>query len=151
MRSSHAAVTPDRLRQLAERDDTVVYEPTYTHTFEPWPSARVKACVAHIVDVARGCATQVEAAAMARAASPEVAEFERHYQVMFKRLTEPEVARNDGMVKIVQQMIALRERVVRGAMTDVEAQSMLSEQALTELAAQAQARPDHEDSSAASR
>ena len=79
MRSSHAAVTPARLRELADRDDTVVYEPTYTHTFEPWPAARVKACVAHIVGVARGCATQAEAAAAART-SPDVAEFERHYR-----------------------------------------------------------------------
>ena len=65
--------------------------------------------------------------------------FEAQYQLMFERLTQPEIARNQGHVDIVLSMIALRERVDAGELQEGGAQRLVGEQALAGLLEQAQA------------
>lgn len=131
-------LTPETLARLAERDDTVVYEPTHDTLFAPWPAAKVRRVVELVVGVARECAAEDEARAKLRALGGDVVEFEAKYQLMFQRLTQPEVAKNRRHVEIVLQMVALRNRVDEGTLTEEEAQRLVSEQALAGLLAQAQ-------------
>lgn len=135
--SKFANLTPERLAELSDRPDCVVYEPTHDTVFEPWPAERVRSCVRRIVDVARRCTDEEEARRLVRTL-PDVPEFEAHYQVMFQRLTEPAVARNRGHVEIILGMVGIRERVERGTLTDEGAQRLVSEQALAGLLSQAQ-------------
>lgn len=139
LRSSRLAnLTPENLARLAERDDTVVYQPTHDTIFEPWPAQKVRRVVELVVGVSRTCATEEEARAKLRALGGDVSDFESKYQLMFQRLTQPEVSRNRGHVDIVLQMIALRDQVDQGGLSDQEAQRCVSEQALAGLLAQAQ-------------
>ena len=133
-------LTADNLARLAERDDCIVMQPTHDTLFEPWPAARVRECVTRIVAIARNAPSEDEARVRVRAADPngEFKEFESKYQLMFTRLTQPEIARNKGHVEIVLGMIGLRERMDQGTLTEAGAQRLVSEQALANLMAQAQ-------------
>ena len=131
-------LTPENLARLAERDDTVVYEPTHDTLFEPWLATKVRSVVELVVGVAKGCATEEEARTKLRVLGGDVAEFESKYQLMVQRLTQPEIAKNRGHVEIVLQMVALRNRVDEGTLTEEGAQRLVSEQALAGLLAQAQ-------------
>jgi hypothetical protein len=132
-------LTQARLEELAERDDTIVYAPTHDTLFDPWPAERVRACVRQIVRVAKACATEDEARAKL---GDEMKEFAANYQVMYKRLTQPEVARNQGHVDIMLAMVDLRARVERGELNEVTAQKMASEEAMIRLLAQAREHGD---------
>lgn len=138
--STIANLTPENLARLAERDDTVVYQPTHDTIFEPWPATRVRRCATFIVSVARGCATEEDARNRLRAVGGDMTEFEAKYQLMFQRLTEPDIARNKGHVEIILSMIDLRDRMDRGTLSEEGAQRLVSEQALAGLLAQAHAQ-----------
>ena len=131
-------LTPENLARLAEREDTVVYEPVHDTVFQPWPAERVRRVVTLIVGVAKECATEEQTRDRLRLLGGDVAEFEGKYQLMFQRLTQPEVAKNRGHVDIVLQMIALRDQVDQGTLSEEGAQRLVSEQALAGLLAQAQ-------------
>lgn len=137
--SKVANLTPEVIAQLAERDDTVVYQPVHTTIFEPWPATRVRRVVKLIVAIAARCASPEEARGKLRGLGADVLEFEGKYQLMFERLTQPETARNKGHVEIVLAMIGLRESVDGGTLSEEDAGRFVAEQALTRLLAQAQA------------
>lgn len=138
-RSSRLAnLTPETLAQLADRDDTVVYEPVHDTIFEPWPATRVRRVVELIVGITRTCTSEDDARGKVRAVGGDVAEFEGKYQLMFQRLTQPEIARNPGHVKIILDMINLRSQIDGGSISESEAQRLVSERALAGLIAQAQ-------------
>ena len=131
-------LTPEKIARLAERDDTVVYEPVHETIFEPWPASKVRTLVELCVGVTRECATEDEARDKLRALGGDVTEFESKYQLMFQRLTQPEIAKNRGHVNIILQMITLRAEVDAGTTSETDAQGRVSEQALAGLLAQAQ-------------
>ena len=133
-------LTQARLEELAERDDTIVYAPTHDTLFDPWPAERVRACVRQIVRVAKACATADEA--RAKLDDDEMKDFAANYQVMYKRLTQPEIAQNQGHVDIMLAMVDLRARVERGELNEVTAQKMASEEAMIRLLAQAREQGD---------
>ena len=137
--SRFANLTPEAVAQLAERDDTVVYEPVHDTVFDPWPAQRVRACVNLAVGVARRCQSAEQARERVRQVGGDMPAFEAQYQLMFERLTQPEIARNQGHVDIVLSMIALRERVDAGELQEGGAQRLVGEQALAGLLEQAQA------------
>ena len=135
--SSFANLTPQRLAELAERDDCVVYQPTHDVQFTPWSAERVRSVVGQIVRLARRCDTEEDARRQVREKlGPEAAEFEGKYQLLFQRLTEPRIAKNPDHVAIVLKMIELRSRVEQGTLTEHGAQSLVSEQCLTGLLSQ---------------
>lgn len=145
-RRTYANLTQQHLERLAERPDVVVYHPTHDVVFVPWESSRVRRCAMHLVRIARRCATEDEArervrgaamAANAPAEAVDATDFEANYQMMFRRLTQPEVARQETAVAIVLNMIEMRGRVERGELTEEEAQSTVGQQTLNTLVAAA--------------
>lgn len=132
-------LTKERLEELANRDDCVVYEPTYDTVFEPWPAQRVEKCVRDIVRVTKKCSNSEEAVERTKNIA-DVLEFSQKYQLMFNRLTDPSIARNQGHVDTFLSMIKLRSQIENGIMSEADAQRTVSEEALTRLLAQAQAR-----------
>lgn len=142
--SRFANLTPEDLARLSERGDTVVYEPTHDTIFEPWPAQKVRKVVRLIIGVSKACESEDEARTKLRALGGDVAEFESKYQVMFKRLTEPNVARNPKHVEIVLNMISIRERLEKGELDEMTAQRLVGEQTLANLMAQAQGPQTHD-------
>ena len=132
-------LTPENLARIAERDDSVVYQPTHDITFNPWSAERVRRCVQLITAIASKCANEDEARGRVRLVGGDVLEFETKYQLMFQRLTEPDIAKNKSHVAIVLSMIELRGEIESGSITDEGAQKLVSERALAGLLAQAQA------------
>lgn len=132
-------LTPERIAELSQRDDCVVYQPTHDVLFDPWPSQRVRACVRRIVKTSRRSASAEEARASLDV-DAEVAEFKDKYQLMYTRLTQPEIARNEAHVETFLAMVDLRARVERGEMSESHAQQAASEEAMTRLLAQARAK-----------
>lgn len=136
--STYANLTAARMREIAERDDCVVYEPTHDVVFQPWSAARVRECVGRIVRVVCSCESAEEARA-AVAGLQDAAEFAEKYQVMYAKFTDPAIARNANHVEILLDMIKLREQVEQGAVSTSDAQNLVAERALGGLLAQAQA------------
>lgn len=132
-------LTPENLARLAERDDCVVMQPTHDTIFEPWPASRVRQCVERIVAIAKTCASEDDARTkiQASSAAEECAEFAEKYQLMYQRLTTPAIARNQGHVDIILGMVDLRDSIDRGAVTEQEAQRVVSETAIANLMQQA--------------
>ena len=61
--STFTNLTPERLEELADREDCVVYKPTHDVLFAPWPAQRVRECVKRIVKVSKKCASEEDARA----------------------------------------------------------------------------------------
>jgi|TARA_B110000046_G_scaffold177225_1_gene203747 hypothetical protein len=134
------AIHQDRINEIAEQPNTVVYEPTYDTTFDPWPAARVKACVYKVAGVARSSCSQEVAAATCLNDS-EILEFSQKYQVMFKRLSEPAVSRNDENVGMFLNMIDMKEKVRLGVLSESDAKRQVSDAALATLLRQSPNAP----------
>ena len=111
---------------------------------KPSSAARVRACVERIVRVARHAETVEDARARADLLE-EVPEFKSKYKLMYERLTDPQIARNRDHVDVVLSMIALRDRVDAGTLSEEGAQRLVAEEALTKLVAQAHARSSREE------
>lgn len=131
-------LTKERLQELAQRDDCVVYEPTHDVVFIPWAASRVRDCVRRIARAAARCRDEAEARSKV-AGLTDVAEFEEKYQTMFQRLVQPEFSRNEAHLQIMLSMIEVRARVESGAISESEAQRIISEQAMAGLMRQVQA------------
>lgn len=129
-------LTQERLEELAEREDTIVYAPEHTHLFDAWPAEKVRACVRKIVKVAKNCATAEEACTKL-STDEELRGFAENYQKMWSTLTQPQVAQNQGHVDIMLAMVDLRARVEAGELNDTTAQKMAAEEAMIRLLAQA--------------
>lgn len=72
---------------------------------------------------------------------PVLAEFSKHYRTMFKRMTQPEVARKEENVQTILHFMELKERMDRGELTEMQAKSLASDFAISSLLAQAPGAP----------
>lgn len=133
-----ANFTPERLAQLAERDDTVVYTPVHDIVFVPWSAERVRKVVAHIVRLTRTAASQESARALVLSEVEDAKEFSEKYTLIFAKITDPVVANNASHIKTILHMIEIKNQVDQGKITEKDAQSNVCDHALAGLLAQAQ-------------
>ena len=74
-----ACLTPERLRELAQEPNNVVYTQVHDIQYTAWSGAKVKACVNKLVALTRSGTTPDAI----RAADPELADFASKYTVFF--------------------------------------------------------------------
>lgn len=134
-------LTRARIAELAERPDTVVYEPTYDTVFEPWDAARVRRCVRRMVASSRRHGTTADAQ-RALADDAEVCEFQGKYQTMYAKLTDPAFVRNEHHVGAMLSMIDIREQFERGEVDERRAHQLSGEAVLGRLLVHAREKAD---------
>lgn len=134
---STATLSAAQVAKLQQRSDEYgdvsVYEPEYAHHFTPWPTHKVKKCIRDIVAVAKRCATDSESRRACLVEVQDAEEFRANYQIMWKRLTQPDIAKRDDLVCIFLQMCELHNKTTSGQLTKEEAQKQLSQAALQHL------------------
>lgn len=129
-----ACLTPERLAELAQQPNHVVYTPTHDIQFEPWTAARVTECAKRLVALTHTGATPDEI----RSRDGEMAEFASKYTVFFAKLTDPAFAVDESLVQTVMQLIALKSLLDSGAISETEAQGRSADLALQNLHARVQ-------------
>ena len=129
------SLTPEALEKIAERNDTIVMKEEYDH-FEAWEVSKVRACVMKLRNIAVRAESEREAREQALK-DPVLAEFSKHYRTIFKRMTQPEVARKEENVQTILHFMELKERMDRGELTEMQAKSLASDFAISSLLAQA--------------
>ena len=125
---------------MASRRDTIIMQEDYAIRFEPWPTARVRACVHDLRNIAIRAASAADARTEALRHA-DLQAFSERYTVMFRRLTEPETSRNEEHVKTILALLQIHEQMRAGALTETEAKTQASDTALAGLLRQAPGAP----------
>ena len=132
MKHSFTNLNPDEIRRKAESPENIVMQETYSIHFDPWPLDRVKKCVLWLQSIARNASSKEEVEKKALK-EEELKSFSEHYLIMFARLCEPEVSKNDDLVAVLMAMIALKQRVNDGELTESEGKAQASSTALESI------------------
>lgn len=119
----------DELRErLANDPNAMVMEPTYDHVFEPWPKARVRAAL----DAVQALAVAHDKAEVDRQVQldTELREFAKLHGKIYEHASNPAMARNPELMRVVHEMLNLRQRVIDGSLSDTDARASVSDTAL---------------------
>ena len=129
MRKTVSCFTEEKLRELSQQPNTVVYQPTHDILYEPWSAQRVSDCVDRLVmaTLARGASPETSSL------DPDLIEFSQKYTVFFKKLTDPEFVKDPTHVLTVKKLVDLRARVEEGGLNLQEAQAQSADIALKSL------------------
>ena len=124
-----ACLTPERLRELAQQPNNVVYTQVHDIQYTAWSGKKVKACVNKLVALTRSGTTPDAI----RAADPELDDFASKYTVFFAKLTDPAFAADASHVRTVLELVQLKTMVDNGEIDATEAQGRSASLALTNL------------------
>ncbi len=136
MKKTVGYFTEEKLKELSSQENTVVMQPTYDTIFEPWPTNRVNVCVDTIVAMTKSMSESTcdEIQNYVKNHSKNLEEFSNHYQVMFKKITDPSFIQDEENISIVKKMILLKSAVDKNITSNEEAQAQASDIALKSLA-----------------
>lgn len=124
-----ACLTPDRLRELAQEPNNVVYTQVHDIQYTAWSGDKVKACVNKLVALTRsGLGPDT-----IKSSDPELADFAGKYTVFFSKLTDPLFVADASHVRTVLELVQLKTMVDNGEIDATEAQGRSASLALTNL------------------
>lgn len=129
--------TEDSLREIAQRDNTVVMTPTHDIKFEAWPAGRVNSVVDRIVKLASKCTTSEEIVGECEK-DDEIKLFSQLYLTFYKNLTDIRFVQNEENVKILRRIILLKAAVEQNMTSEQTAQAQVSDIALKSLMSRAE-------------
>ena len=122
--------TEEKLRELAEQPDTVVYQPTHDIVYTPWSAQRVREAALKVASATR-CGTTTDQLCE----DDELREFSQKYTVFFQKLTDAAFVADEGHIQTVLQLIALRSMVEQGTISEASAMTQSADIALQSLKA----------------
>ena len=128
-KKSIAYLTPERLDQLAQEPQNVVYNTTYDIQYTPWSGERVTQCVNKIVTLTRSGSTPAEL----RSTDKEIDEFASKYTVFFAKLSDPVFANDRSHVRTVLELIKIKIQLDNGEINENEARGRSASLALVSL------------------
>mgnify|MGYP006137055147 CR=1 FL=1 len=128
------SLTRDDLERLSNQPNTVVYEPTHTMTYDPWPADKVEEYVKRIVE--RCLQTEGESTTSIQkdlTNDTDMCEFAARYKTFFEKLTDPNFSADDKHVKMILEMLNIRRRVEQNELTEQDAKVKCADAALSSL------------------
>lgn len=118
----------DLQRRIDEDPTAVVMQPTYDNTFDPWDARQIRLHVNTISTAARvGGRSEVQ---RVLDSSKDARQFARLHPKLYKHVSNPDVAANEALMGVIEQMLTERARVHSGLVTDTEARATVSDTAL---------------------
>ena len=132
----------DQLDRASRDRNTVIYEPTYDITFEPWPVPRVLACLQKLA--ALTIATGSESGAREAAAKEsDLREFMQTHITLANHFMNPSFVKDRHKVNTMLKVIEVRRQMADGLLTHEQAHGLVSEIVLQAGVAEANMRtPD---------
>ena len=128
------SIPPDRIAELAKRDDVTVMTHAHDVVFEPWSAERVMRSVDALISITRKCNGNKSAISEEIKADPELNEFSQKYLIFCKKLSDMQFVNDERHVQTLKRIILLRLLSERGELTEKQAQAQASDIALTSLA-----------------
>ena len=118
----------DKLKELAQQPNTIVMKPTHDVIFEPWSPKELmsvlKGLQGFVIKNQEKPADEIRRLAIAT--NDKLKEFSEKYRIMFKRVTEPEVATDPKKMAVIFAMIDIKQRIKEGKIDENTAKAELS-------------------------
>lgn len=132
MKKTVGCFTDEKLQELSEQPNTVVYKPTHDVTFTPWPASKVSTAVDDIVKLTK---TLKEKTAIDEACQnqPLLAEFSDKYKTMYSNLTNENFVADVENIRVLKRIILLKAAVDQNMTSEQAAQAQVSDIAIKSL------------------
>ena len=132
MKKTVGCFTEDKLAELSEKPNTVVYKPTHDIVFEPWPANKVSEIVDHIISITLKVKTADEIDNVCMQ-DKLLKEFSEKYTKIYEKLREYEFVRDTENINVIKRLILLKAAVDKNMTTTEAAQAQVSDIALKSL------------------
>lgn len=104
----------------------MVMQPTYDNVFDPWPSEKLRACIDKIASEVK-CGKDVSGMVQ----SDEVlSEFAKLHPKIYEQVCKKDFVNNEKHMNVLYQMLVLQESLRNGDISEVEAKTAVSDEAL---------------------
>lgn len=132
MKKSVGCFTEDKLQELSEQPNTVVYKPTHDIVFEAWPPSKVSVVMDAIIKITLSIKTK-ETIVDECDKDPLLKEFSQKYTKMFEKLCDIKFVRDEQNIQVMKRLILLKAAVDQNMTTEEAAQAQVSDIALKSL------------------
>jgi hypothetical protein len=131
------SLSKDKLRALAERDDTIVMEARHDNVFEPWDSKRIHDIVATLscITMSEKEKTKVQLEEELRA-DVRFTEFSRLFPVFFSKLCDVSVVGNEKHMDVIRFMLTTQKTYLERNISEQQAMKNVADFALNSLVQQ---------------
>lgn len=117
-------LSQEELRRRAENDPSaVVMEPTYDNVFEPWPRAKIEACMVQVRALVKTRPTEV---ATRVEADETLREFARLHPRLYTLVSDAVY----DHTPVIRHLLDTREQLASGHITQAQACTAVSDRAL---------------------
>ena len=137
MKKSVGCFTDEKLKELSEQPNTVVYKPTHDIVFEPWPASKVSTVMDQIVNVTKTLKLK-EKIEIECTKDVLIKEFSEKYIKMFEKLCDFNFVSDPQNIEVMKRLILLKAAVDQNMTTEESAQAQVSDIALKNLSSRVQ-------------
>ena len=132
MKKSVGCFTAEKLNELSQQPNTVVYKPTHDIVYEPWPASKVSVVMDSIIKMTfsykdKNIITQESQK------DPLIKEFSEKYTRMFEKLCDIQFVQDEQNIQVMKRLILLKAAVDQNMTTEESAQAQVSDIALKSL------------------
>lgn len=128
------SLTRQDLERLSQQPNTVVYEPTHSMQFDPWPADKVERFVQKIVSHTRHSETDDKAKIQKELTNDtDMCEFAARYKTFFEKLTDKAFCSDEKHVEMVLSMLDIRRKVEQNGLSEQDAKVQCADAALKSL------------------
>ena len=130
-------LSEEKLRELSQKDNVTVMQPTHDVIFEPWTSESVESYIYEIRNITlenkkKGIVEPEKNRDIVKK-NKILEEFSQKYQVLFAKLTDPIFAEDDNHFKTILQLVKLKQSLENNEINHTEAQSKSSDIVMNSL------------------
>lgn len=134
MKRRLASLSPEELREVASRRDTVVMQPTFDTVFEPWAEERLLDAIQKLQQISLNSSSKE--ATDSAATDPELQEMKKFYKILYERVCDPKIAGNVDHMNTIFFMVSMQTKLKKNEITETDAQALVSDKALAGLVKQ---------------
>lgn len=132
MKKRLANLSPDELKEMASRSDTVVMEPTYDTIFEPWPEEKLLQAIQDLQNLSLSLNSKDKTSKESEK-NPILKEMKEKYKLLFERVCDPKIAGNVDHMNTIFFMVSVQTKLANKELKEEDAKAMVSDRALTSL------------------
>ena len=135
MQKSVGCFTDETLRELAEKPNVTVMQPTHDLIFDPWPTKKVLFIVNNIAQTTKSnIDKEVNIIREICYKKEHVLEFSQKYKMIFEKITTPSFVKVDDNMKVLNKMIFMKAAVDSNMKTENAAKAEIADIALQSVA-----------------
>jgi DNA polymerase II small subunit/DNA polymerase delta subunit B len=131
MKKTVGCFTEEKLNEISQQSNAVVYQPTHDIIFEPWPPSKVSKVMDDIVQITlKEDTTNIQEECNKH---DLIKEFSQKYTKMYEKLTNREFVKDVENIRVLKKMIALKSALDNNLTSSQAAQAQVSDLALNSL------------------